>query len=215
MAKDDTHNASEKTQQQNTQQTGQQSSQMQTSGQSSRERDLARRGAYSPSLFSLSPRDLFSASPFELMRRFSDEMDQAFENFGLWNQRQSQGGSQMSMWAPAIEVFQKEGNMIVRAELPGVNKDDVKVQVNNDGLVIQGERKEEHEEKREGFYRSERSYGQFYRAIPLPDDINLDQVRADFNNGVLEITVPVPQAQQRRKEIPIGASGQSQTASAK
>ncbi len=82
-------------------------------------------------------------------------------------------------------------------------------------LVIQGERKEEHEEKKEGFYRSERSYGQFYRLIPLPDDVNLDQVRADFNNGVLEITVPVPQTQQRRNEIPIGVGGQSQAASAK
>ena len=117
--------------------------------------------------------------------------------------------TQMGMWAPAIEVFQKEGNLIVRAELPGVNKDDVNVQVTDDGLVIQGERKEEHEENREGFYRSERSYGHFYRLIPLPDDIHTDQVRADFNNGVLEITVPVPQTQQRRREIPISAEGQS------
>src|ERR1044071_2947698 len=117
MAKEETQSASEKTQQQNSQQqTGQQSSQMQL-GQSNRERGLTRRGGYSPSLFSLSPRDLFGASPFELMRRFSDEMDQAFEDFGLWNQR-SQRGSQMSMWAPAIEVFQKEGNMVIRAELP-------------------------------------------------------------------------------------------------
>jgi HSP20 family protein len=133
----------------------------------------------------------------------------------LWSQRRTQGGTTQTIWSPAIEVFQKEGNLVVRAELPGVNKDDVKIQLTDDGLVIQGERKEEHEEKREGFYRSERSYGQFYRLIPLPDDINPDQVRADFNNGVLEITVPVPQAQQRRKEIPIGAGGQSQAASAK
>ena len=106
--------------------------------------------------------------------------------------------------------------MIVRAELPGLNKDDVKVEVTDDGLIIRGERKQEHEEKGEGFYRSERSYGQFYRLIPLPEDVNTDQVRADFSNGVLEITVPVPERQQRRREISIGAGGeQSQAASAK
>ena len=231
MAETKTQSSSETNQQQNTQQqntqqqsaqpqstqqqTGQQSGQMQGTQQGGSQRELARRRAYAPSLFSLSPRDLFTASPFELIRRFSDEMDQAFENFGLWSQRRTQSGTTQTMWSPAIEVFQKEGNLVVRAELPGVNKDDVKIQVTDDGLVIQGERREEHDEKREGFYRSERSYGQFYRLIPLPNDINPDQVRADFNNGVLEITVPVPQAQQRRKEIPIGAGGQSQAASAK
>jgi HSP20 family protein len=215
MAETKTQSSPETTQQQNQQQTGPQSGQMQPAGQGRSQRGLARRGAFAPSLFSLSPRDLFTASPFELMRRFSDEMDQAFENFGLWGQGRTQGGTTQMMWSPAIEVFQKEGNLVVRAELPGVNKDDVKVQVIDDGLVIQGERKEEHEEKGEGFYRSERSYGQFYRLVPLPDDINPDQVRADFNNGVLEITVPVPQAQQRRKEIPIGAGSQPQAASAK
>jgi HSP20 family protein len=217
MAKEETQKAFETTHRQDPQQqTGQQSAQTQTSEQGGGQRGLARRGGYAPSLFSLSPREVFTASPFELIRRFSDEMDQAFENFGLWGQGRTQGGAtQMAMWAPAIEVFQKDNNLIVRAELPGVNKDDVKVRVTDDGLVIQGERKEEQEEKKEGFYRSERRYGQFYRLIPLPDDVNLDQVRADFNNGVLEITMPVPQAQERHKEIPIGAGGQSQAASAK
>jgi HSP20 family protein len=222
MVKAETQSSSKTNQQQNSQQqstqqqTGQQSGQMQRAGQGGSQQGLARRRAYAPSLFSLSPRDLLTASPFELIRRFSDEMDQAFENFGLYGQGRTQGGTtQMAMWSPAIEVFQKEGNLVVRAELPGVNKDDVKIQLTDDGLVIQGERKEEHEEKREGFYRSERSYGQFYRLIPLPDDINPDQVRAEFNNGVLEITVPVTQTQLRRKEIPIGAGSQSQAASAK
>src|SRR5258707_6139786 len=152
MAKAETHSGSETAQQQNPQkQTGQQSGLMQTAGQGSSQRGLARRGAYAPSLFSLSPHDLFTASPFELMRRFSDEMDQAFENFGLWGQGRNQSGTMQTMWMPAIEVFQKEGNLVVRAELPGVNKDDVKIQVIDDALVIQGERMEEHEEKREGF----------------------------------------------------------------
>ena len=108
-------------------------------------------------------------------------------------------------------------NLVVRADLPGLNKDDVKIEVTDDGLVIRGERKNEHEERGEGFYRGERSYGQFYRLIPLPDDIDTDQMRADFSNGVLEITVPVPEREQRRREIPIGAESgkQSKAASTK
>ena len=75
----------------------------------------------------------------------------------------------------------------------------------------QGERKREHEEKQEGFYRSERSYGRFYRLIPLPEDAKLDESRAQFNNGVLEVRIPVPEAQKRRREIPIETEAKSRT----
>jgi len=159
-------------------------------------------------MFSLSPRDFFSLSPFEMMRRFTDEMDRAFENFGL-----TRGfGGETGMWSPPVEVFEREGNLVVRAELPGLNKDEVKVEITDDGLVIQGERKREHEENRQGFYRSERSYGSFYRFIPLGEEVNAEQARANFNNGILEVTVPVSATQQRRRQIPIGESaGQTQT----
>lgn len=166
---------------------------------------LARRGSWTPSLFSLSPREFFSASPFELVRRFSEEMERAFENFGL--SRDSFGGAQSTFWAPSVEVFERENNLVVRADLPGLNKDDVKVEMTDEGLVIQGERKLEHEEKGEGFYRSERSYGQFYRVIPLPEGANTEQATAQFDNGVLEVAVPVPESQRRRRSIPIGTGG--------
>lgn len=184
---------------------------MQTSRGGQQWGGLSRRGSYFPSLFSLGPRDFFNASPFELMRRFTEEMDRTFENFGL---SRGFGGGEMDLWTPAVEVFEREGNLIVRAELPGLNKEDVKVEMNDEGLVIQGERKREHEEKREGFYRSERSYGKFYRLIPLPEDANAEQVRAQFNNGVLEVSVPVPERKTNRREIPIetGAGQQSQAA---
>jgi HSP20 family protein len=168
---------------------------------------LERRGSSFPSLFSLSPRDFFSASPFELMRRFTDEMDRAFENWGL--SRGSWAGGQTAVWSPAVEVFERDNNLVVRAELPGLNKDDVKVEVTDDGLVIQGERKREHEEKGEGFYRSERSYGQFYRLIPLPEGADAEQAKAQFENGVLEVAVPVPESQRRRRSIPIGGPGEA------
>src|SRR5215470_1819214 len=132
---------------------------------------LARRDSYTtPSLFSLGNRDLFTSSPFELMRQFTEEMDRAFESFGLWSGNRR--GSELTHWSPAIEILERGDNLVIRAELPGLNKDDVKLEIADDALIIQGERKQEHEEKHEGFYRSERSYGHFYRTIPLPEDVN-------------------------------------------
>jgi HSP20 family protein len=171
---------------------------------------LTRRGSFLPSMFSLSPREFFSMSPFEIMRRFTDEIDRSFEEFGL-SRGMGFGGRETAMWSPAVEVFERDNNLVVRAELPGMNKDDVKIEMTDDGLVIQGERKREHEERQEGFYRSERSYGQFYRLIPLPEDVNADQVKAQFENGVLEISVPIPEAQRRRRSIPIDTGGGQST----
>lgn len=203
--------------QSNQQQKPQQSGSMQTGGQGRQGRELAHGRSYSPSAFLLRPHDIFTASPFELMRRFSDQMDRMFEDFGLSAQGRSRtsGGSQMGLWVPAVEVIQREGNLVVRAELPGLNKEDVKLELTDEGLVIQGERKQEHEETGEGFYRSERSYGRFYRVIPLPEEIEPEQVRAQFNNGVLEVTIPITQGRQTRREITIGAEGgeKSQAAS--
>ena len=167
---------------------------------------LARRGSSYPSMFSLSPRDVFGASPFELMRRFTEELDRAFGDFGL---TQPTGGGEIAMFTPAVEVFERDNNLIVRAELPGMDKDDVRVEVTDEGLIIQGEKRREHEERREGVYRSERSYGQFYRVIPLPEGVNADQVKAQFQNGVLEIVVPMAESQQRRHNIPIETGGQA------
>jgi HSP20 family protein len=86
-----------------------------------------------------------------------------------------------------------------------LNKEDVKVEVTNEGLVIQGERKREREEDRGGVHRSERSYGAFYRLIPLPEGANIEQAKAKFNNGVLQVEVPVPKSQEKSRQIPIEA----------
>jgi HSP20 family protein len=163
-----------------------------------------RRGAFLPSMFSLSPRDFFRMGPFEMMRRFTDEMDRVFENFGLMR---GFGSGQTAIWSPDVEVFERDNSLVVRADLPGMTRDDVKVEMTDEGLIIKGERKHEHEERSEGFYRSERGYGQFYRLIPLPEDVNIDQVRAQFENGVLEISIPIPESQ--RRNIPIGGAAET------
>jgi HSP20 family protein len=151
-------------------------------------------------------------SAFGVMQRFADEIDRIFDDFGFgsfglsprfgrrsstspwW--RGSQG--QWDVWDPDVEVFQRGNEIVVRADLPGMKRDNVKIEVTEDGITIQGERRREEKEEREGFYRSERSYGTFTRFIPLPEGAMTDQAKAHFKDGVLEITVPAPPEQVRR-----------------
>ena len=93
--------------------------------------------------------------------------------------------------------------MCVRTELPGVSKDDVKVEVSDNLLTISGERKEEKEEKREGYYRSERSYGSFYRQVPLPEGAKTDTAKAEFTDGVLQITMQAPEREPKPRRLEI------------
>src|SRR3954452_12431420 len=115
----------------------------------------------------LIPMEFFSGSPFSMMRRMSEEMDRIFGEFG-----RGQSGAGGGMWSPAIEVSQREGKYIVHAELPGLKPEEVKVELTDDALVIQGERRSQNEENQGGMHRSERRYGQFYRAIPIPEGVN-------------------------------------------
>jgi HSP20 family protein len=177
---------------------------------------LARREQSSPSLS--------AGSPFSFMRRFSEEMDRLFEDFGFRSGWLAPsfgrdffpagfGDFGQTAWSPQVEVFEREGQLVVRADLPGLTKDEVKVEVTDNGLAISGERKSEHEERGEGFYRSERSYGSFYRQIPLPEGVKADEANATFKNGVLEITMQAPQRRQRsrRLEIKEGGAGEGQS----
>jgi len=128
---------------------------------------------------------LFGASPFKFMKRFTEEMDRAFAGFGP-------AAPELELWAPPLEVKHKNGNFVVTAELPGLTKEEIKVEVIENNLVIEGERKREKEEKGEEFYRSERYYGKFYRSIPLPKGAKPEQVKAELTNGILEVVIPVP-----------------------
>jgi HSP20 family protein len=169
--------------------------------------DVSRSRAWDPFGFSLTPADLFSANPFSLMRRMSEEMDRTFGSFF------GQSGRGSGTWFPAIEVAEQNGQLQVHAELPGIKPEDVKVEVTNDSLILRGERKSENEQRSGGTYRSERRYGEFYREIPLPQGVNPEDAKAQFRNGVLEITVPIPERASNRRQIPI-QSGESSTASA-
>jgi HSP20 family protein len=159
-----------------------------------------------PNYWGFSPLDLWGASPFEIMRRISGEIDRTFQGFGL-------GTAAGSEWAPAVETFERGGRYVVRAELPGIKQDDVRVELSDDGLYIEGERKHESQEEGEGFFRSERSYGRFCRRIPLPQEaMKAEDARAEFKDGVLEVSLPMPESASRRRRVPIQTSGSEDTA---
>jgi HSP20 family protein len=194
----------------------------------------------------------FMSNPFAFAQAMSQEMDRLFDTFGGTSQGQGsrglstgnygrglqqrggqqvgRGGQQMGMqdlsgladWEPQIEVFQRENELVVRADLPGVAPDDVVIDIEDGMLTIAGDRQETRDDRDQGRYVSERIYGAFARTIPLPDGVDESQVRARFDNGVLEVAIPISEQQrQRGRRVPIqsgaGASsslGAGQSASA-
>jgi HSP20 family protein len=142
-------------------------------------------------------------SPFSVIKRFGEEMDRLFGDFGLdrsWIPPALMGEGGRT-WAPEVEIFERDGELVVRADLPGLKREDVKVELTDEGLTIEGERRSEHEENGEGYYRSERNYGNFYRRLPLPEGVDPDDATAKFHDGVLEVTMPArkPVARAARK----------------
>jgi len=95
-----------------------------------------------------------------------------------------------AVWIPRVDVYEQDRAIVVEAELPGVNKDDIEVAVEDGDLIIRGERKSERKVEDQNYYRMERSYGRFYRRIPLPDDVDLNEIEAHFQDGVLMLRVP-------------------------
>ena len=169
-----------------------QPSEQQRQSNEQQQRGISRRQEYYPS------RDLFSFGPFAMMRRLTEEMDRAFgSSYGLWRPFGE------NAWTPLVDVREHNGNLEVSAELPGLSKEDVHVECTDDGIVIQGERRREHESDEGGMHRTERSYGRFYRMIPLPANAHAEQAKAEFKNGVLNVHVPLTQEKQKARQIPI------------
>ena len=132
--------------------------------------------------------------PFSLLRQMTSELDRVFDDwpsFRLPSVRAA-GLSEAVAWSPKIDVFEKNSRLVTRVDLPGMKKEDVSVEVTDGHLALSGERKRETEEKKDDFYRSEREYGSFYRAVPLPEGVKLEDVKATFSDGVLEVSIPLP-----------------------
>nr|AIA18532.1 Hsp20/alpha crystallin family [uncultured bacterium] len=141
-------------------------------------------------------------NPFSLMRRFGEDLEQLFDEFGF-GRLAPRGFEQMAAWTPQVEVLQRDKELVIRADLPGINKDNVKVELGDDSIVLRGERQEERKEEREGFLRTERSYGSFYREISVPPNVDTSKATATFRDGVLEITMPFSEGEGRRRQLEI------------
>jgi HSP20 family protein len=129
------------------------------------------------------------------MRRFAEELDPFFAGLGLRRRPLVANLLRAPLaapWTPTIEMFFANGAMVVRAELPGLAKEDVKVEIVKGVLTIQGERKYEKEVAKKGYFTTECAYGTFYRQIPLPEEAKIGETKAIFKNGILEITIPAP-----------------------
>jgi HSP20 family protein len=141
-------------------------------------------------------------SPWQTMTRLSREMDQLFDSFFGNRFGFPRGGEDLSsLWTPNIDVRRRGDSLVIHAELAGITKDAVRIEATNQGIAISGERNETREEggSERGYQLKERSYGSFYREIPLPEGAQVDQAKATMREGVLEITVPLQENQNRRQ----------------
>ncbi len=133
--------------------------------------------------------------PFEELRRMEEWMDKMFRETGPYyvGRRalpEAAGEELVETAAPSVDIKEKEGKIIVDADIPGVEKGDISINIRGDMLEISAEKKEEKEEKEEGYIRRERTYRKFYRSIPLPAQVDTEKVNATFKNGVLQVEMP-------------------------
>jgi len=154
-------------------------------------------------------------NPVDMLGRFTKDMERFFETFGMATPIAGKPALTAAEWIPAVDVVEKDGVLAIRADLPGMTRKDVSVELTDNLLTIKGERKTDVEEKKDGIYRQERTYGSFFRTFPLPETIKPEDVKATFTNGVLEVTVPVPVAKAinpRRIEVLEPAPEKTKTA---
>jgi HSP20 family protein len=118
------------------------------------------------------------------------------------------------MWTPDVEMFTKNNELVVRADVPGLKKEDIAIELTEDAIVLRGERKEEKEEEREAYYQTERVYGSVYRALSLPDGVKIERAKAVFRDGVLEITVPMEKVEPHARKLEMSEAPDVQTGKA-
>ena len=152
--------------------------------------------------------------PFEEVRKLEEEIDSLFSDFwrtgrqrALPTSAKRKGNEEImpfgetTFWGPAVDVIDREKEVVVRADLPGVDKKNLKIKVDSESVSISGEIKKEKKEENETYYREERSYGKFSRVIPLPAEVDPEKANAKFENWVLEITAPKVKPAKKVKEI--------------
>jgi HSP20 family protein len=145
--------------------------------------------------------------PFTDMGRWETDMERMFNDFWgrrmrpWWPERWSMPAV-VEISPPALDFFEEKDEIVVKAELPGMDKDNVEVSLTDHTLTIKGEKKKEEEVKEENYYKSERSYGSFVRTLELPTEVHSDKIKATFKNGVLEVRLPKTE-QAKAKEVKV------------
>ena len=144
---------------------------------------------------------------WEPVRELSSLQNDMNRLFNTFFDTPTAGNGPVRRWIPAMDLVETEDHFVLKADLPGLTEEDVHIDVEGDVLTVSGERKAEHEDKREGYVRVERSYGSFRRSLTLPEGVDADAVRASFDRGVLEISIPKPeQRKPRRVAIQVGSA---------
>ena len=123
---------------------------------------------------------------------FASEFDRLFNQ--LFDRNES-----ARRWVPAMDLVEHDDHFVLRADLPGMTEGDVSIEVRDNTLTLSGERKAEHEDRQRGYYRLERQFGKFSRALTLPEGVNADAIEANFDHGVLEVKIPKPEERKPRK----------------
>jgi HSP20 family protein len=145
--------------------------------------------------------------PFMDLSRWERDMERMMEDFfgrrtrPWWPERWFRT-EEMELAAPAVDLYEEKDDIVVKAELPGMDKDNIEVNLTDHTLTIKGEKKKEEEVKEENYYRSERSYGSFLRTLELPKGVHTDKVKASFKNGILEVRLPKTE-EAKAKEVKV------------
>jgi HSP20 family protein len=144
--------------------------------------------------------------PVRELNTIQNEMNRLFNTF--FETTGGQGGTPAAgrRWLPAMDLAESGDEFVLRADLPGLSEDDVNIEFEDNVLTISGERKSEHEERKEGYYRLERASGSFSRSLTLPEGVDPEKVQASFDRGVLEVRIPKPEQRKPRK-VTISAGG--------
>lgn len=158
----------------------------------------------------LAPYDMLRMTPFSLLRRMTEEFDRALQPL----LSEDDAGPNIA-WMPTVEISERDGQYRILAELPGLSPNEVRVDMEDGALVLQGERQIEREANDGGIRRSERQFGYFYRRLPLPEGADPEQAKAKFHDGILEITLPAPKQPPQRRQITIEADSKSSSEDAK
>jgi HSP20 family protein len=151
-------------------------------------------------------------SPFSMMRRMFDDMERMLDTDLFsdvdWGTRDSTW-ARASTWAPRVEIMQHGDNLVVRADLPGISQDEINLSTENGALVIEGERAAPGEGQQATVWSTERPYGRFRRVVILPEGVDPEKAEARYQNGVLEVSMPISAAQVRGRQIEIQTGGKT------